>query len=129
MDVDFEEKVERLYPDQAELMVAVNELFALSDDVEDTLKCIEKLDHDLGINDADDLQDRYFYETDHYDPCEEFAEHYVMEMCDGENLLKDAGMMPWLIGCIDFEAVWNTALRFDFNEFDYNDVTYFFLNH
>ena len=129
MDVDFEEKVELLYPDQAELMVAVNELFALSDDVEDTLKCIEKLDHDLGITDADDLQDRYFYETDHYDPCEEFAEHYVMEMCDGENLLKDAGMMPWLIGCIDFEAVWNTALRYDFNEFDYNDVTYFFLNH
>ena len=129
MDVDFEEKVERLYPDQAELMVAVNELFALSDDVEDTLKCIEKLDHDLSINDADDLQDRYFYETDHYDPCEEFAEHYVMELCDGERLLNDAGMMPWLIGCIDFEAVWNTALRYDFNEFDYNDVTYFFLNH
>ena len=129
MDADFETLVEANYPDQAELMVAVNEMFALSDDVDDVLKCIEKLDHDLGINDADDLQDQYFYETDHYDPCEEFAEHYVMEMCDGERLLNDAGMMPWLIGCIDFEAVWNTTLRYDFNEFEWDGVTYFFLNH
>ena len=107
----FDAWLEDTYPDQAEFMVAVNEMFALNDDVDKITDCIMKLDNELGINNEDDLRDRYFFEDDSHKPEEEFAEYYVMELCDGERIMNDAGMMPWLMGCIDYEAVWKSALQ------------------
>ena len=128
-DQDFDAWLEDTYPDQAEFMVAVNEMFALNNDVDMITQCIMQLDNELGISNEDDMRDRYFFEDDSHKPEEEFAEYYVMELCDGERIMNDAGMMPWLMGCIDYEAVWKSALQFDFNDFEFDGVTYFFLNH
>lgn len=125
----FDAWLEDTYPDQADYMMAVNEMFALNNDVDIITDCIMKLDNELGINNEDDLRDRYFFEDDSHKPEEEFAEYYVMELCDGERIMNDAGMMPWLMGCIDYEAVWKSALQYDFNDFEFDGVTYFFLNH
>ena len=128
-DLDFDEMLEQEYPDQAEFMATLNERLGLDDDLDKIKDAAKRLSDELDINTSDSFEDNYYYETDHYDPCTEFAEHYVMEMCDGERLLNDAGMMPWLIGCIDYEAVWKSALQYDFTEWEFEGVTYFFLNH
>ena len=60
-----------------------------------------------GIDNIEEFEDALFYRTDHYRPDEEFAEHLYTELSGYE-------LDPIIQGCIDWQAVWDTAYRFDF---------------
>lgn len=55
-----------------------------------------------------------------YDSTEDFAEEYVSEHHDLDS------MPSFLTACIDWRAVWNSALRFDFCE---HNGCFFYSNH
>ena len=76
---------------------------------------------ELGIVSADNLSDALFYQTDKYNPEEEFAEYIYTE-------LNCKDIPDEIQGCIDWQLVWDTAYRFDFSSFEYGDYTYFFHN-
>ncbi len=76
-----------------------------------------------GINDASHFEDTFNGEWEGYGErvTAEFAEELV-EQC-GYNIEPD-----FIRGCIDWQLVWYSALRFDYNEVEFKGNTYFFHN-
>ena len=77
--------------------------------------------NDIGIETPEGFDDSYEYTADSWKPEEEFAEYIVTEVLETS--------YPSIIeGCIDWQAVWNSALRYDYNTIEFDGATYFFRN-
>ena len=75
---------------------------------------------DYGINDLEDFQDVYAYQSEEYNWESEFAEYWATEVCClDSNFNNDAGTFSWIV--IDWEATWNCNLRYDFSTIEYSD--------
>jgi len=75
----------------------------------------------LNINTPERFDDSYEYNSDSYTPEEEFAEYFVIDVMDAR--------IPDIVeGCIDWQVVWNSALRYDYNTIEFGGDTYFFRN-
>lgn len=105
---------------EQEMYDAVHEKLGEKWDHEEITDFMKELD-DLGIETPEQLDDSYEYTTDSYKPEEEFAEYFVTEVyCTS---------FPDIIeGCIDWQAVWNSSLRYDYNTINFGGDTYFFRN-
>lgn len=106
--------------DEQLLIDEINDRISTCFDEKDYDRFIGLLD-DLGITTADNLSDALFYQTDKYNAEEEFAEYLYTEIS-----CKD--LPNEIQGCIDWQLVWDTAYRFDFSDFKFDDTTYFFHN-
>jgi uncharacterized glyoxalase superfamily protein PhnB len=76
-----------------------------------------------GITDASQFEDRFYGE------CEGYGDEITAEF--SEQLVDECGynIEPEFIrGCIDWQLVWYSALRFDYNEVEFKGNTYFFHN-
>ena len=76
-----------------------------------------------GINDAESFEDAFDNEIEGY------GERVYSEFC--ENLVDSCGysIQPeFLANCIDWELVWYSALRHDYQTFEFKGNTYFFRN-
>ena len=62
---------------------------------------------DCGIETVEQFQDAYAGE---YSSSAEFAE----QLCDDCGYLSESNLPTWISGCIDWDHVWNSALRFDY---------------
>ena len=94
--------------------------FIIDEDEYDTF--IEELAN-YGINDATDFMDAFHGEYEGY------GERLFAEF--SEQFVDDCGysMSPeFLTNCIDWELVWYSALRYDFQTIEFKGNTYFFRN-
>ena len=76
-----------------------------------------------GINDVEQFEDAFEREVEGYGErvTSEFSEELI-ESC-GYNIEPD-----FIRGCIDWQLVWYSALRFDYQEMEFKGNTYFFRN-
>ena len=80
---------------------------------------------DEGIESAMDFEDKFEAEIEGY------GDHQLAEYA--EQMLDDCGYLSELPemfrNYIDFEAMWNGCLRFDYSEWQFQENTYLFRNH
>jgi len=89
-------------------------------DHEEITDFMKELD-DLGIDTPEQFDESFEWDTDGYKPEEEFAEHFVTEVYETS--------IPDIVeGCVDWQAVWNSSLRYDYNTIEFGGDTYFFRN-
>ena len=83
------------------------------------------LDEEYGITTAMDFEDKFEAEFAGYGDSQlaEYAENMVSECY---NL---RGIPEFVKSHIDWEAVWNCELRYDYSEVQFNENTYLFRNH
>lgn len=106
---------------EQEMYDAVHEKLGEKWDHEEITDFMKELD-DIGIETPEQLDDSYEYTTDSYKPEEEFAEYFVIDVMDAR--------IPDIVeGCIDWQVVWNSALRYDYNTIETNNGTFFFRNY
>ena len=82
---------------------------------------IELLD-DEGITSANDFEDRFECEFEYHRELLEWVE----EMIDDGGYLGD--VPDFIKNHIDYEAIWNCELRFDYSTIEFNGKTYLFRN-
>jgi hypothetical protein len=105
---------------EQEMYDAVHEKLGEKWDHEEITDFMKELD-DIGIETPEQLFFSYEYTTDSYKPEEEFAEYFVIDVMDAR--------IPDIVeGCIDWQTVWNSALRYDYNTIEFGGDTYFFRN-
>ena len=89
----------------------------------DAEQCQEFMDQlaDLGITTETQFNDAYYWQVDNTWRAEaEFAEYVTTELhCIN---------LPEFV-CIDWQATWDSALRYDFSTIEFDGETYFFSNH
>ena len=76
-----------------------------------------------GINDVQSFEDAFEGEVDGY------GERVFAEF--SEDLIESFGYTiepEFIAGCIDWELVWYSALRYDYQTIEFKDNTYFFRN-
>ena len=77
----------------------------------------------LGIETAEAFEESFAYCCDdQWDWQREFITGYVLE----SGFTNDAGLYSWLV--IDYEATWDSALRFDYNAIEFDSSVYVFRN-
>lgn len=111
---------EALSGEKQDLYDLVHDKFGYTWSHEEIMEFMEELD-DIGITTPEQVDDAYEWDTDEYNPEEKFAEYFVTEvLCQG---------LPTIVeGCVDWQAVWDTSLRYDYNTIEFDGVTYFFRN-
>ena len=78
--------------------------------------------NDIGIETPEQFDDSYEYTSESYKPEEELAEYIVTEVLETS--------YPSIIeGCIDWQRVWDSGLRYDYNTIEFDGDTYFFRNY
>ena len=104
------------------LIDEISELTSYIIDEEEFDSFIEELAN-YGINDAEQFTDRFYGEMEGY------GERVTSEFA--EQLMDDLGYQiepDFICGCIDWQLVWYSALRHDFNDVEFQGNTYFFRN-
>ncbi len=105
--------------------------FFIDEIAERTNYIIDEADYDAfieelanyGINDASSFEDAFEQEVEGY------GERVFSEFC--EDLFQSIGYTiepEFIRNCIDWERVWNSELRFDYQTIEFKGNTYFFRN-
>ena len=121
MNSDVEDaEYEALSGEKQDLYDHVHDKFGYQWSHEQIMGFMDELD-DIGITTPEDVDDAFEWDIDEYDPERKFAEYFVTEvLCEG---------LPSIVeGCVDWQAVWDTSLRYDYNTIEFDGVTYFFRN-
>lgn len=106
--------------DKRALYDEVHDRFGEKWDHEQIMEFLEELD-DIGIADVSQLEDNYVYQSDDYRAEREFAECWVCEiMCES---IPDV-----VVAAIDWQAVWDHNLSYDFNTIEFDGTVFFFFN-
>lgn len=87
---------------------------------EEIIEFIDELD-DIGITTANEFEDAYEYESDEYWAEKDFAEYFV---CD---VLNEAPS-DTIYAAVDWQAVWDHNLRYDYSSIETANGTFFFRN-
>jgi hypothetical protein len=89
-------------------------------DHEEFIEFIELLD-DNGIETVSSYEDAFEYETDEYNAERVFAEYFVCEVLNEPP--SDA-----IYVAVDWQAVWDHSLRYDYSSIETSNGTFFFRN-
>lgn len=89
---------------------------------EETIEFMDELD-DIGINTASEFEDAYEYTHDSYSSYaeKEFAEYWCVEV-------MNAQIPDCVLAAVDWQAVWDHNLRYDFCSIETVNGTFFFRN-
>ena len=118
---DVEDKeYDELSTDEKDLYDAITDKLGEKWTHEETIEFMEELS-DIGIESASDFEDAYEYTSDEYWAEKEFAEYFVIEV-------MDAKIPDIALAAIDWQAVWDHNLRYDFNSIETNNGAFFFRN-
>ena len=115
-DVEYD----NLSSDDKDLYDAITEKLGEKWTHEETIEFMEELS-DIGIESASDFEDSYEYTSDEYWAEKEFAEYFVIEV-------MDAKIPDIALAAIDWQAVWDHNLRYDYNSIETNNGAFFFRN-
>ena len=111
-----------LSEDKQALYDEVHDRFGEKWDHEQIMGFIEELD-DIGIENVSQLEDAYAYTHDDWVSTAErdFAEYWVCEiMCEAP--------ADVIAAAVDWQAVWDHNLRYDFNTIEFDGTVFFFFN-
>lgn len=79
---------------------------------------------ELGIETADEFSSAFvFWTEDRWNWQREFVEDLI-ESHGGRDLTSDAGLLSWAV--IDYEATWDSNLRHDYTEVEFDGCVYVF---
>jgi len=81
-------------------------------------ECVElaiTLRDDYGINDLQDYQDVFAYQSEEYNWESEFAEYWATDV----SCFNQSDDFSWIV--IDWQATWDCNLRYDFSVIEYSD--------
>ena len=116
---------DNLNDDKRELVDSIAERTYYITEEQEYLDFIAMLDEDYGITTAMDFEDKFEAEFEGY------GESQLAEYA--ENMVDESGYLDHVPGFIknhiDWEAVWNCELRYDYSEIQFNENTYLFRNH
>ena len=119
---DFEAWYDAKSEDEQLLIDEISDRTSYIIDEDEYDKFIEELDS-YGIEDARTFEDAFYGEI------EGTGERVTTEFA--EQLVEDMGysIQPeFIANCMDWELVWHSALRFDYNAVEFGGNTYFFSN-
>lgn len=106
--------------DKRALYDEVHDRFGEKWNHEQIMEFIDELS-DIGIDGVTQLEDNYVYMSDDYRAEQEFAEHWVCEiMCEAP--------ADVIAAAVDWQAVWDHNLKYDFNTIEFDGTTFFFNN-
>ena len=111
--------------DKQELVDSIAERTHYITEEQEYLDFIALLDEEYGIQCAMDFEDKFEAEFAGYGDSQ-LAE-YASNMIDESGYLDR--VPDFLKNHIDWEAVWNCELRYDYSEIQFNENTYLFRNH
>ena len=120
---DVEDKeYDELSTDEKDLYDAITEKLGEKWTHEETIEFMEELS-DIGIESASDFEDSYEYTNSGYASYDEkeFAEYFCIEV-------MEAQIPDIVMAAIDWQAVWDHNLRYDFNSIETVNGTFFFRN-
>jgi len=111
--------------DKQELVDSIAERTHYIIEEQEYLDFITLLDEEFGIQCAMDFEDKFEAEFAGYGDSQlaEYAENMVTEGYDMSRL------PDFITNHIDWEAVWNCELRYDYSEVQFNENTYLFRNY
>lgn len=118
-DVEDQEYAD-LDQDKKDLYDSVDDKLGYQWGHEDIIEFMVELD-DIGITTAREFEDSFEYETDEYHAERVFAEYFVCEVLNEPP--SDA-----IYAAVDWQAVWDHNLRYDYNAIETSNGTYFFRN-
>jgi hypothetical protein len=105
---------------QQDLYNSIHDKFGSKWDHEQIMEFMDELD-DIGIETPEQLDESYEYQTDEWNPEKVFAEYFITEVL-GETI-------PSIFeGYIDWEGVWQSSLRYDYNTIEFDGEMFFFRN-
>ena len=111
--------------DKRELVDSIAERTYYITEEQEYLDFIALLRDDYGIETAMDFEDKFEAEFEGYS--ESQLAEYASNMVDESGYLDR--VPDFLKNHIDWEAVWNCELRYDYSEIQFNENTYLFRNH
>ena len=118
---DVEDKeYDELSTDEKDLYDAITNVLGEKWTHEETIEFMDELE-DIGITTANEFGDAYEYTSDEYRAEKEFTEYYVIEV-------MDARIPDIVMAAIDWQAVWDHNLRYDYNSIETVNGTFFFRN-
>ena len=111
--------------DKRELVDSISERTHYIIEEQEYLDFITLLDEEYGIQCAMDFEDKFEAEFAGYGESQlaEYTENMVTEGYDMSRL------PDFITNHIDWEAVWNCELRYDYSEVQFNENTYLFRNY
>jgi len=111
-----------LSEDEKDLYDAITDKLGEKWTHEETIEFMEELD-DIGITTANEFEEAFAYEHDGYSSYaeKEFAEYWCVDV-------MDAQIPDIVFAAVDWQAVWDHNLRYDFDSFETANGTYFFHN-
>ena len=111
--------------DKQELVDSISERTHYIIDEQEYLDFIDLLDEEFGIQCAMDFEDKFEAEFEGYgdNQLAEYASNMVHECYEMQ------GVPTFVLNHVDWEAVWNCELRYDYSEVQFNENTYLFRNH
>jgi hypothetical protein len=111
--------------DKQELVDSIAERTYYITEEQEYLDFIALLRDDYGIETAMDFEDKFEAEFAGYGDSQ-LAEYAANMVTDG----YDTSSLPdFITNHIDWEAVWNCELRYDYSEIQFNENTYLFRNY
>lgn len=116
------DEYDALDDDKRDLYDEVHDRFGEKWDHEQIMEFIEELD-DIGIENVSQLEDALVFTHDDWVSTaeREFAEYWVCEiMC--------ASIPDVIAAAVDWQAVWDHNLRYDFNTIEFDGAVFFFFN-
>ena len=111
--------------DKRELVDSIAERTYYITEEKEYLDFIELLRDEYGIETAMEFEDHFEAEFAGYGDSQlaEYAENMVNECYEMQNV------PTFILNHVDWEAVWNCELRYDYSEVQFNENTYLFRNH
>jgi len=110
---------------KSELVDSIAERTYYITEEQEYLDFIDLLDEEYGITTAMDFEDKFEAEFEGYGGSQlvEYASNMVHECYEMQ------GVPTFVLNHIDWEAIWNCELRYDYSEVQFNENTYLFRNH
>ena len=116
---------DNLNAEKRELVDSISERTNYIIEPEEYLSFIDMLDEDLGITTAMDFEDKFEAEFEGYGDSQ-LADYAA-------SMIEDCGYLDrvpdFIQHAIDYELLWNSTLRYDYSEMQFNENTYLFRNH
>lgn len=108
--------------DTQELIDAISDRTYFIIEEQDYDRFITMLDEDYGITSAMDFEDKFEAELEGYGDSQlaDYAEQLVTDCYEMQ------GAPTFVLNHIDWEAVWNCELRYDYSEVQFQENTYLF---
>ena len=121
----FAQWYDNLSPEKQELVDSISDATYYIIEEQDYERFIDMLDDEFGITTAIDFEDKFCREFEGYGDSQlaDYAQELI-EDCYGLNATP-----AFVTNHIDWEAVWNCELRFDYSEIQFQENTYLFHNH